>query len=809
MQNFLAAISLLFFFTNAFAQGELKGIVTDASTDDGLAFANISLLLPDGKLLGTSTDQSGHFSLTLDKGTYGIDISYLGYTTQRFEQIQINDHTTTFLNANLERSDLGTDCIVQVIANRPFAIQNIYKKELDKNNLGQDVPYVLKMTPSAVVTSDAGTGIGYSAIRVRGMDQTNINVTVNNIPLNDPESHQVYWVDLPDIMASANNLEIQRGVGSSTNGAGAFGATINVATELPNEGATATLASTIGSFNTQKYSLEASTGKLKSNLSFLGRVSTIQSDGYVDRASSDLVSYFLSGNYKKGKNQFQFNTFSGHEITYQAWYGIPKSYVDDPKLRTYNPAGLNRPDQPHPDQVDNYKQTHYQAIYTGRFDQVTLHAALHYTKGIGYYESYKDDVGKHLADYNLDQFWFYDSIPAGLDVIRRKWLDNDFYGTTLSLNKRYSKLNLIAGGGWNQYLGAHYGTLPWVENLPAPKGLEFYRNNATKTDFNVFAKAIQSYNNWRIFGDVQYRKVDYAFVGKNVDGEKLPATVHHNFFNPKFGVSYLLPKGKFFASFATAHREPNRADYKDSSPESRPKSEQLLDFEAGYTHHQDDLQFELNGYFMSYQDQLVSSGKLNDVGEYVRVNIPQSYRTGLEGQVIWPIKKQFQLSSSITVSQNKIKAFTEYIDNWDTWGQEAIEHQNTNLAFSPNVIGALSFDVFTRDKSLQLSFANKYVGKQYLDNTSNDFTSLPAYFYNDLQLSYFKRFKKIDYNFNLKVNNLFNQKYSTNGWAYRYQTDNPYMGPYDQQEAGNRYSQVGLYPQAGINYLLGVTMTFY
>ncbi|HHB77913.1 MAG TPA: TonB-dependent receptor [Saprospiraceae bacterium] len=809
MDKLFGIILLLILTISGYSQAILTGRITDADTEDPLSFSNIAIHMPDGKILGTSADLDGKYSLKLPFGKYKLVASYVGYQTVT-EDVDVAKDVVVKDFALAPATDVMIIACPVVYASRPFTVDRIFQATIEKENLAQDVPFLLKMTPSAVVTSDAGAGVGYSGIRVRGADQTNINVTVNNIPLNDPESHQVYWVDLPDIMASAKNIEIERGVGTSTNGAGAFGATINVATKQPNENAGVTLASTIGSFNTQKYSLEANTGKVKDDFSFQGRVSSIGSDGYIDRASSDLVSYFLSANYEKGRHRVQLNTFSGHEITYQAWYGVPINYINDPKLRTYNAAGTNRPGSPYENQVDNYKQTHYQAIYDGFLsDRINYNLALHYTKGAGYYEQYKD--GEKISKYGWQPLILGDTTIEKTDLIRRKWLDNDFYGAVFNLTIPIKNDKIQIGSAWNQYDGLHYGKVIWAQLSDIPKGHEYYNNSALKTDFNVFAKAYKNFGRFDTYYDLQFRQVDYRFEGVDSEGKTLPSTVQHQFWNPKVGVLYSSSSKWFdntYASFAVAHREPNRNDYRSNSIDKAPKSERLLDFEAGVRKINGDFQYEVNGFYMAYKDQLVLTGKLTEVGEYARVNVPESMRMGVETKFAVKTTPWLTLSGNLTISQNKIKEFTEYVDNWDTWAQEEVIHRNTDLSFSPKVISGMAADFSILKNKLSASLTGKYVGKQYLDNTSNDKTALAAYFYNDLQINYLLKKAKVKYLLNLKVNNLFDQKYSTNGWAYRYRTGSPYIGPYDQLEGGDTYSQVGLFPQAGVNYLLGLVVKF-
>lgn len=790
------------------AQGVLKGKIS-SKQEESLPFSNITITLSDGKVLGTSADVTGKYSLKLNPGIYTVKASYIGHIHQT-EKIEIKEGVVTALNFILVENVAIIGCPV-VYDTRPFTVQKIYEKDIEKQNLGQDVPFLLKMTPSAVVTSDAGAGIGYTAIRVRGSDQTNINVTVNGIPLNDSESHQVFWVDLPDIMASANNIEIERGVGTSKNGAGAFGATINVSTKMASPKPSLVLASTVGSFNTQKYSLEAGTGNLLddeiegTSLAFTGRVSRIKSAGYIDRSASSLSSYFLSANYLKNAASLKLNLFSGHEITYQSWYGVPLNYIEIDSLRTYNEAGQERTDKPHPDQVDNYKQTHYQAIYENRINNIKINAALHYTKGAGYYEQYK--AGQNVFNYGSDSLIINGTLVEESDLIRRKWLDNDFYGGIFSLTIPVLD-GITIGGGWNKYVGQHFGKVIWAQYAGIPQGKEYYRNEANKQDFNIYAKTEKKFDHFNTYLDLQYRKVRYAFIGFDEEGETLPETVNHHFFNPKVGVSYNINGHLAYASMAVARREPNRSDYRSNPISRKPKAERLIDWEVGLRKQTSKLRYAVNAFFMRYKDQLVLTGKLTEVGEYARVNVPKSYRLGLETDAAYQVSDLFGVAGNVSISKNKITAFTEHIDNWDTWAQETIVHKNTNLAFSPNVTAALALNFSFLEKKLNASLANKYVGKQFLDNTSNDLTALDAYLYNDLQLNYLLAKNKIEYLLNLKINNLFNRKYSANGWAYRYRTDNEYLGPYDQREGNGTYSQVGFYPQAGINFLLGLVVKF-
>ncbi|MEZ4953852.1 MAG: TonB-dependent receptor [Saprospiraceae bacterium] len=707
----------------------------------------------------------------------------------------------------------------------PFTYTNLNKEAIEQRNVGQDIPYLLEATPSVVVNSDAGAGIGYTGMRIRGTDPTRINVTINGIPLNDAESQGVFWVDLPDFATSTNDIQIQRGVGTSTNGAGAFGATINLNTNKLNLEPYAEYAGTVGSFNTWKNTASFGTGLLhkpssvnESSTGFTldGRLSKIVSDGYIDRAEVDMGAYFLSGAYLGEKSSLRGNVFSGHEVTYQAWNGVPAQWVNSDELRTFNISGTDyfqEINNPHDNEVDDYKQTHYQLLFTQELNKNWyLNINGHFTHGVGFFEQYK--VGQNLIDeYGLT---ICDTCNPNTNLIRRRWLDNDFYGGVWSVNytSNGQGLNNTFGGAYNEYKGDHFGEITWAENMPGLRQNErYYFGTGDKSDFNIYNKTLYRFFSG-LFGfiDLQYRRVDYEITGTDNDLRETNKKLEYNFFNPKAGITYELnQKASIYGSFAVAHREPNRSDFTDAATGFEPKPERLFNTEIGIGFKNNKGIFNANIYHMQYKNQLALTGNINDVGSPIRVNIPMSYRIGLElsGSVI--LNEKINVTANTTFSQNKILDFTEYIDNWDTWEQEVIDHGTTDLAFSPSVIAFAQVD-YNLVKGLNFLFSGKYVGEQFIDNTSNKNTVLEDYLIGNFQVRYeFNPSFAETISFNLLVNNIFDKKYSANAWTYRY-ISNGYDGrnddPYTRLEGNGVYNLTGYYPQAGRHFLLGMTVRF-
>jgi iron complex outermembrane recepter protein len=810
----LLLFALLILSFSSFAQDQVKGFIKN-SEGEPLSQANV---LVKNLNIVTTTDINGFFKLpNICCGEITIEISFVGYKTKQ-TSFNLTPANNVEVLVTLEEEYLHVSELT-VTGTRagekdPFSFTNVNSKDIEKNNLGQDIPYLLDQTPSVVVNSDAGAGIGYTGIRIRGTDPTRINITINGIPINDSESQNVWWVNMPDFASSVDNIQIQRGVGTSVNGAGAFGASINMQTNKLKTNPFAVISNSFGSFNSRRHSIQFGSGMIKNHWNFEGRLSQIKSDGFIDRASSNLRSYYFSGAYVNDKTIIQANIFSGHERTYQAWGGVPLQYVDT--NRTYNPYTYEN-------EIDNYTQTHYQLHWNQEINKnFSSSLSLHYTRGFGYFEQYRNS--ENLADYNITPT---DSNNTESDLIRQRWLDNHFYGAVYGLhyNTDDSRLRITFGGAVNQYDGAHFGKVIWARNAGDSEiGHEYYNNVGKKTEISNYLKMNYEFvKNWFLYADFQHRFLSYEFLGFNNDLENVAQSVNLNFFNPKLGFSYFPSNHqKVYASMAIAHREPNRNDFTESTPSSRPKAERLYDLEMGYSYNRKNLSLEANLYFMYYYNQLVLTGQINDVGAYMRTNVPESYRAGIELVASWRPIKNLSISANSTFSRNKISNYTEYVDNWDTWGQEALEYKNTDLAFSPNIIvgSEINYDIINhsfgekQDKKHILSAAwiSKYISKQYIDNSQNENRSLPSYWVNDLGIRYQLKktfFEELSLNFMLR--NFANAMYSNNAWVYRFRSptydprpDDPYTG----LENGDYYHMIGLFPQAGINFMIGLDLKF-
>ncbi len=785
------------------AQHTINGLVTDQKTGEPLPGAHLSA---GNKSVSAVSDADGRFTLPKIKpGNISVRASFIGYKT--YTRIINILHDTT-LNIQMEGASLLGD-EVNIIATRaqdkyPTAHTSISNKEISASNLGRDIPSLVQESPSTVVTSDAGNGIGYSAFTIRGTDLTRINVTVNSIPLNDAESQGVWFVDLPDMASSTGSIQIQRGVGTSTNGAGAFGASVNFLTSDLHQDPYGELDLSGGSYNTFKSTLRFGTGLITNKFSVDGRLSYIHSDGYIDRAFSNLKSYYLSGGYYGKNTTIKLITFSGYERTYQAWEGVPKDSLTT--NRTFNPAGEyfdksgNR--AYYNNQTDNYQQDHYQLLFSQMLAKnLNFNLALHYTKGKGYYENYES--GASFSDYGLADVTIKDSTITTSDLVNRKMMDNDFCGMTFSSNYTIPEmLKVTLGGAWNRYYGQHFGKVIWAEYASdGDNSRNWYYNTGLKKDFNIFVKGnFQIMKKLNLFADLQYRHVSYAMEGTLDNLRSLDQHHLFNFFNPKAGIFYTLNKQhEFYGSFGIANREPSRNNYKDGEPGQMPKHETLYDYEVGYSFRLPDFNLTANGYYMSYKNQLVLTGEINSVGEAIMVNVPHSYRAGLEiSAKAGFFRKKLVLTVNATISKNVIKNFTNYIDKYDTnWvfqGQDTIYIGQTNLSFSPNTIfsGVLTY---TPISQLSFSVNSKYVGKQYIDNSSAAGRSLKAYSVQGFTTTYSlktKIFQEIGFNFT--INNLFSNKYETNAWVYPF-------------EIGGTVQEVnGYFPQATINFLVGISV---
>lgn len=791
----------------ASAQFSVKGRITDIHSQQPLPGASVLI----GNL-SNSANSSGEFSIgNLKPGSYPVRIRYIGYREVN-QTVKVSGNET--LNIQLSPNNFVTDEVIvkatRAGENAATTYRNISREELAKNNLGQDLPYLLNQTPSVVVSSDAGTGIGYTGIRIRGSDATRINVTLNGIPLNDAESQGAFFVNLPDFASSVDNIQIQRGVGTSTNGAAAFGGSLNVQTTTRRDSAYAELNNTFGSYDTWKNTINVGTGLINNKFTFDARLSRIKSDGYIDRASSDLKSFFVTGAFYGKKDLVRVNVFSGKEKTYQSWYGIPESILDT--NRTYNHYTYE-------DQTDNYQQDHYQLHYTHTFsDKLSVNTAFHYTYGRGYYEEFKD--ADSLKNYSITPPVLNGSAVEKANIIRRRWLDNDFYGLTYSLNyKPENSLDFTLGGAYNEYRGDHFGEVVWADvpytDISSNQGSirkKYYEDNAVKTDFNTYARATYQVGKVNVFADMQYRRIGYSFLGYDRNLRNVQQKDNLNFFNPKFGFTWLINNtSNFYASFAMAHKEPNRDDYTESTPGSRPKAEKLNDIETGYRMRGSNYQAGINAFGMFYKDQLILTGKINDVGAFTRQNVPDSYRIGLELDGSWQILPALSWSATASLSRNKIRRFVEYVavvdDDWNTVGEESFEYKNSNIAFSPSLIGSSEIS-FKPLQAVELALLSKYVSRQNLDNTSNRSTGidapsnrdrvLEAFFVNDLRLRYNTRAGKIkNVGIALQVNNLFGELYENNGFTYR-----------SIAQGGPLYTENSYFPQATRNFFLSLNVKF-
>jgi iron complex outermembrane receptor protein len=765
----------------------IKGKVSDINGSP-LPGAGITI---ENTFLGVHTDSEGNYTLSVPKnGVYLLRFSFIGYESQ-FSEVRVKGDTV--LNITLMSKSVMTEEVF-VSATRagehtPMAYTTVTKEDISKNNIVQDIPYLLDYTPSLVVSSDAGTGVGYTYINIRGTDVKRINVTIDGVPVNDAESHGVWWVDLPDLASSADNIQIQRGVGTSTNGAGAFGATINFETTNLNREPYAEVNSSYGSFNTSKNTINFGTGLIDKKFAVDARLSKIWSDGYIDRAFSDLKSFYISGTMYGETSILKLMIFSGVEHTYQAWLGVPKDSLTT--HRTYNPYSYKN-------ETDNYWQDNYQLHYSKEINSsLSANAALHYTHGQGYYENLVQN--SKFSSFNLPNAVFNTDTITSSDFITQRWLRNDFYGFTYSLNYRKNKINTVIGGGWNQYLGNHFGDIIWAKIVTFnDESFRWYQGTGDKKDLNTFFKVNYSLTDkLNLYADLQLRNINYSIGGFNENLKNVTQNHKYNFFNPKAGLVYNLnEKQKFYASFGVSQREPARDDFTDADPGKTPVPEKLFDYEAGYEFHSSKLMLKGNLYYMYYHDQLILTGEINDVGATILTNVSKSYRQGIEIETGIQILENLNWYENLTFSRNIIPVFTDLTDNWDTSGQDKETLKNKTISFSPSVIASSVLD-YSPFKDFHINLNTKYVGKQYIDNTQNSDRMLNAYLVQNISFLYTlkkKVFKELTCQF--VINNLFDEMYETNAWVYKY------------IEGGSLHIMDGYFPQAGINYMFKVGLKF-
>jgi len=733
---------------------------------------------------GLSSDLDGNFSFRLNKGSFTIQVSYIGFKTIEKNVYLDKDKVVTIV---LYEDDNVLDEVlvsaVRAASSIPVTYSNLSKKELAKRNLGQDIPILLNYLPSVISSSDAGAGVGYTYLNVRGSNSERINVTINGIPYNDPESHGTFWVNLGDFTSSTENLQLQRGVGTSTNGSGAFGASLNILTDAISEKSGGEISNSFGSYGTRKHTVKFTTGKINEHLEVSGRFSNIHSDGYVDRAFTNLESYFLQASYKDENTLIKAVSFGGAERTYQSWYGLdPQQLEEDRRQNPYT----------YENEVDDYKQNHYQLHWNEQLNSHwSTNLGLNYTKGAGFFEQYK--AAENAGDFN-------NLIEDGSDVIVRRWLDNDFYVLNFNTNYNDERLNFISGISYSKYTGNHFGEVIWGSNLASGVsfGDRYYFSDAKKTDLSIFSKATYEINEKvAAYLDLQGRFVSYKTAGLTSNRNPLDVDAKFNFFNPKAGFTYkIAAQNRVYLSYARANREANRNDFENgvSSPEI------LDDIELGWRYKSDQIQLNTNIYYMRYKNQLVLTGAIDDVGAPIRTTSGKSYRLGLEIDADIKLNNQFSIKSNAAFSTNKNEDFTAPIDG------NLINLGNTPLSFSPNVIAG-NMIVYQPNNNLQISFLSKYVSEQFMSNLNSSVSKLDvldSYFTSDLNFVYEIATEKVFDAIIISglINNIFNTEYVDRGYYYTY--DDSWSNP----GSSTTVDGAGYYPQATRNFLVGVTLKF-
>lgn len=803
---FMFMVTEVFSFASApYYEGSvIRGRVID-SQGDPLAGAAVIL---SGTYLGVYTDSDGAYLIdNLKDGSYTLRFSFTGFETRN---ITVALSGELILDVTLEQLSFMTDNVtiqaVRAGSRSPLAYTNVDREVISKQHSGQDLPFLLSLTPSLVETSEAGTGIGYTSLRIRGTDANRINVTIDGIPVNDPESQQVFWVDLPDLASSVDNIQVQRGVGTSSHGAGAFGATVSIQTKSPDNEPFAQTDFAYGSFNTFRKAISAGTGLLADKLAFQLRFSEINSDGYIKRTDANHRSAFINGVYRTEKSHLKANIILGQEHTGIGWWGVPASSLGND--RRYNPAGEYTDDngevQYYDNESDNYTQNHFQLLYSHRFrNDLTLNTALHYTFGEGYYEEFREDI--EFADYGLDNVIIADTVISRSDIIRRKWLSNDFYGVVYSANYKNDKTGITIGGGANYYYGDHFGTLIWMK-FPGRLGKdhEWYRNRGEKGEISFFGKADYMISDrLSVFADLQFRYIKYMMKGPDDDLKDLGQNHSYGFINPKAGLFVNINQNQdAYLSFSVANREPSRADFKEAAgdPDATPLPETLFDTEIGYNIRAEKFSAAANVYAMIYKDQLVPTGELSSTGYSIMTNVEKSHRLGIE--LISSVKPVEILNwdFSITLSRNKIRDYIEYYVDYNTsdWS-EYYKSKNlgtVDIAYSPSVVGSSDLNIKVL-RNTELHFISKYVGRQYFDNTMSSNRMIDPYFVNNLRIDFKPLIRGTRSSiFQLMVNNLLNTMYESNAYGGNWYED------------GMERTWSYYFPQAGINYMIRIGVTF-
>jgi len=808
VRKILSLIILILAAAGAVTGQRFSGMITGRITDEaGAPMAGASVVI-ESLRAGVAADNDGRYALRgLRDGTYSLRISFTGY--EPLDTV-VDVRGITVADASLrEGLFMAEEVIVRAsrAGNRtPMAHSTVHASELRERDLTRDMPYLLSLTPSVVETSDAGNGIGYTSLRIRGTDASRINITIDGIPLNDAESQQVFWVDLPDLASSAGSIQVQRGVGTSTNGAGAFGASVNISSmTLPADpGAAAELS--YGSFNTMRASARAWSGMVDDRFSMMVRASGISSDGFVDYSASNLKSAMVTGIWSGPADRIRFNMITGSETTGISWWGVPADVL--PVNRRYNPAGeyvdAKGVIRYYEDETDVYTQNHYHLFHTHLFTgHVSLNTGLHLTAGRGYYEEQKSDINPF--EYGISDMFPSDPIINELDIVQQKWLGNHFYGAVWSLIKQGNRSEWTFGGALNRYDGDHYGRIKWLEypgNLVP--GHEWYRNNGLKDELNVYGKVNAGVSgSLNAFLDLQLRHISYRFEGPDDDIKDLTGSHRFTFFNPKAGLFWSNGSGsEAFVSAAVAHREPTRTDYKDAAGDAAatPGRERLTDFEGGYTFRNSRAALGVNLYYMWYNDQLVPTGKISNTGYPIMTNVPVSYRTGVELSGSYRPSPVAALRMNLTLSRSRIRDFMNYYFNYNTddWSEEYLfsDLGTVDIAYSPRVTGSAELEINPVER-FSVRLTGKYVGKQYFDNTMNPDRTIDAYFVSNMAAAYSIELKKAgELTFRFMINNLFNTMYENNAYGGMWTED------------GTEKTWAYFFPQAGINYTAGIALSF-
>lgn len=806
----LFSLTLFILSVVTHAQSVLSGTITGNNGEPLVGASIISL----GTQKGVSTNANGQFEIRLVNGERIIEIQYLGYKSLMDTITITQDQTIDYsLKLNPFLSDEFVVEATRVNRQSPFAFENVSKDDIEQVNLGQDLPILLNQTISAVTTSDAGAGVGYTGIRIRGSDATRINVTVNGVPLNDAESHGVFWVNMPDFASTTNNIQIQRGVGTSSNGAASFGASINLETSGFDSVSFVEINNSYGSFNTHRHNAIFNTGLISDHFNFEGRLSYIESDGYIDRSASQLKSYYAAGGYFSKKFMLKAVVFGGNEITQQAWWGTPESRIENDDAAMLEHAANNGLTESqtenlltsgrtynyytYQNEIDNYSQTHYQLITGYQLsDNLYLNVTGHYTRGLGYFEQSKPQ--SDFVDFGLDNPVIGTDTFTITDFVVRRWLDNHFYGGVYSLVLNKGLFDISLGGSYNEYVGDHYGEIIWSELATTfEKDARYYFSDSKKRDISNYVKSELRLDRWLFYGDIQYRYIDYQSQGIDNDQRSIRINEHYNFVNPKMGVSFFPNSSHHvYASLSRGSREPVRSDFTDAIAGSVPKPEYLTDGELGWSFSSRWFTSTLNAYYMYYQDQLVLTGEVNDVGSPVRTNVDESYRAGIEMMARIGLDDGLYWRPNLTLSQNRIVSFSETLYDYTAgFDVVTVKHANSNIAFSPSFVSGSELGYLT-DFGLHVALLTKYVGKQYLDNTSNENRAINPYWTNDLLIRYqlnSRHWKNLE--LSLLVNNALNHEYESNGYTYSY-------------VFGSLITENFYYPQAGINWLGGIKWRF-